>query len=67
MTTHKKPAAHRRIDIASAILAVIGIACAVLAYWLITNEQVNALVIVPATVAATIGVTHIIKREAPRD
>ncbi|WP_264079736.1 hypothetical protein [Mycolicibacter algericus] len=37
-----------------------------ISYWLITTAGVNALVIVPSIVAATIGITHLIKREAPR-
>jgi hypothetical protein len=38
----------------------------VLAYWLITVRDVNALVLVPSIVAITTGASHIAKREAPR-
>jgi hypothetical protein len=46
---------------------LIGLIFGAVAYWLITAEHVNALVIVPSIVATTIGVTHLIKREAPRE
>ena len=66
-TTHKRAPARRRLDVAGAVLTVIGVVCGILAYWLITNDEANALVIVPGTVAATIGLSHLVKREAPRD
>lgn len=66
MTIHRN-SARPRLDIASLFLAVIGLIFGSVAYWLITAEHVTALVIVPAVVAVTIGITHLIKREAPRE
>lgn len=66
MTIHRNTA-RPRLDIASLVLTVIGLMFGSVAYWLITAERVNALVIVPAVAAVTIGVTHLIKREAPRE
>lgn len=57
---------YRRLDVASLVLALIGVASGVLAYWLIVDRGQNPLLIVPAVVAATIGFSHITKREVPR-
>jgi uncharacterized membrane protein YccC len=66
MTIHRNTA-RPRLDIASLVLTFIGLIFGSVAYWLITAEHVTALVIVPAVVAFTIGVTHLTKREAPRE
>jgi hypothetical protein len=44
---------------------LIGAAFAIFAYWLITVEHFNPLLIVPAIVATTLGATHLITRETP--
>ncbi len=67
MVTNHKTTARRRLDLASAALTAIGLIFGVVAYWLITAEHANALVLVPSIIALTIGATHLIKREAPRD
>lgn len=54
----------RRLDVASLALLLVGLAFGVLAYWLITERGMNALILVPAVVAATTGALHITKREA---
>jgi mannose/fructose/N-acetylgalactosamine-specific phosphotransferase system component IID len=46
---------------------LVGLIFGFIAYWLITSEHVNPLVIVPAIVAVTIGATHLIKHEAPHE
>lgn len=67
MTTNHRNMARHRVDLPSVMLTLIGLIFGAVAYWLITAEGVNALVIVPSIVALTIGITHLIKREAPRD
>lgn len=57
----------RRIDGASLALAVLGLVCAAAAYWLIVNRDVNPLILVPSIAAVTTGVTHLVKRVAPRE
>ncbi|GEM_PF-3289468 len=66
MTTTHSHRVHRRLDVASLTLLLIGLVSGVFSYWLITYNGVNALVIIPSIVAITIGATHITKREAPR-
>jgi CRISPR/Cas system-associated protein Csm6 len=66
VTTTHKHGSHRRLDLASLALVLIGVVFGALAYWLITVEHMNALVVVPSVVAITIGATNLIKREAPR-
>lgn len=61
---HRKP--RRRLDIASLALLLIGLVFGMIAYWLVTDEHFNVLVIVPSIVAATLGATNLVKREAPR-
>ncbi len=63
-TIHRRP--RRRLDIASLALLLVGLVFGVIAYWLVTNQHFNVLVIVPSIVAATLGATHLFKREAPR-
>ncbi|MCU1614696.1 MAG: hypothetical protein JWO98_2236 [Frankiales bacterium] len=62
MTTHS----HRRLDVASLALLLIGLVFGAVSYWLITVHGLSALIIVPSIVAVTIGATHITKREASR-
>ena len=64
-TTHRHPS-HRRLDIAGLILTLIGLVSGAFAYWLIDTAHMNILLIVPAIVTTTLGVTHLTKREAPR-
>lgn len=65
-TTHSyHPRARRRIDVASLLLLLVGLAVGVLAYWLVQNGNVNTLVIVPSVVAVLTGTRHLMKREAP--
>lgn len=56
-----------RLDLPSVALTLIGLIFGAIAYWLINAGGVNTLVIVPSIIAATIGITHLIKREAPRE
>lgn len=67
MVTNHKNTARLRLDFASAALLLIGLIFGAVAYWLVTAERVNVLVIVPSIVAVTIGATHLIKRQAPRE
>ena len=75
ITNHRSPArpphpqhlGRRRLDFPSLFLALIGLIFGAVAYCLITVDHVNALVIVPSIVAVTLGLTHLIKREAPRE
>lgn len=66
MTTNHRNTARYRLDLASAVLTLIGLVFGAVAYWLIDAESANALVIIPSVVAFTIGITHLKKREAPR-
>lgn len=63
MTMTHSHRSHRRLDVASLALLLIGLASGVLAYWLIAERGQNALILVPAVVAATLGASHITKRE----
>lgn len=65
MTHSHQHGSHRRLDVASLVLLAIGLISGCLSYWLITEREVSPLIIVPSVVAATIGATHISKREAP--
>ena len=65
MTAH--PDAVVRVDIASAILLVIGLFFGAVSIWLIASHGVNPLIIIPSLVAAFTGATHLFKYEAPRD
>lgn len=58
---------HRRLDVVGLSLMLLGLVCAVLAYWLITEHGLNPLILVPSVVAATNGASHITKHEAPRE
>ena len=66
MTMTHSHRSHRRLDVASLALLVIGLVFGGLSYWLVADHGLNALIIVPSIVAATTGATHITKREAPR-
>ena len=67
MTMTHSRRSHRRLDVPSLVLLLIGLAFGGLAYWLITAQGMNPLIIVPSIAAATTGATHIVKRQAPRD
>lgn len=66
MTMTHKNTSRLKIDLASAALTVIGLVFGAITYCLITAEHANPLVIVPSIVAITVGITHLVKREAPR-
>lgn len=57
---------HRRLDAASLALLLVGLVFGGVSYWLITVHGLNVLIIAPSIVAATIGATHITKRESSR-
>lgn len=61
-----RTAPRRRIDAASLALTFVGLVFGVFAYWLIATASVNVLIIAPSIVAVTVGVTHLVKNEAPR-
>lgn len=65
MTTHKLQQ-RRRLSIASLALALVGIVFGVAAYLLITHAGITPLLLIPSVVAATVGFTHLFKKEAPR-
>ncbi|EOM74361.1 hypothetical protein DW322_01025 [Rhodococcus rhodnii] len=65
MTT--RHTSHRRVDAANLIVLVVAVASGIFAYTLVTYASMNALVIVPAVVVATLSVPNLIKREAPRE
>lgn len=67
MTTSRRIHSRRRLDVASLILTLVGLAFSALAFWLVSAERVNALIVIPAIVAVTIGATHLVKYEAPRE
>jgi len=62
-----KAVSKRKLDVVSLILLLIGLACGVVSYWLITVVGFNALILVPSVVVATTGATHLTKLEAPRE
>ena len=66
MTMTHSPRSHRRLDLASLALLVVGLVAGTFSYWLITERGLNALIIVPSIVAATTGALHLTKREAAR-
>jgi hypothetical protein len=66
MTATHSHRAHRRLDVASLALLLVGVVSGVFSYWLITYQAMNALIIIPSIVTITIGATHITKREASR-
>ena len=54
----------RRVDLASLVLLLVGLIGLVGSYWLVSEAGANPLSLVPATIAATVGATHLTKREA---
>lgn len=69
-TTHSpqhRQHGRRQVDLASVALLVCGLVFGVVAYHLITEQGVNPLILGPSVVAVTLGVTHLVKRQAPRD
>lgn len=67
MTMTHRNTSRLKIDFASAALTVIGMVFGAVSYGLITADHANPLVIVPSVVATTLGITHLLKREAPRE
>ncbi len=62
---YSQPPAEHRVDFGSLALLTCGVLFGILAYWLITERGSNPLLLVPSIVAATLGATHLIKRQAP--
>lgn len=56
----------RRLDVAGLTLLLIGLVSGFFAYWLITYQDLNAIIIIPSVIAVTTGATHLTKREALR-
>ncbi|AMS03842.1 hypothetical protein SEA_BAXTERFOX_32 [Gordonia phage BaxterFox] len=67
MTTTVKRPHRRRVDAVSLALMVVGLLFGAISYCLVTFADVNALIMVPSIVAATVGASHLVKREAPRE
>lgn len=67
MTTTHERYGRRRVDLASLALLLIGVGSSAASYWLITVDGLNPLLLIPGVVAAVIGVTHLVKTEAPRE
>lgn len=67
MTATTRRHSRRRLDVANLIVLVVAIASGIFAYVLITYANMNALVIVPSIVVATLSAPHLVKREAPRE
>ncbi|MDQ2737156.1 MAG: hypothetical protein M3Y35_00695 [Actinomycetota bacterium] len=63
---HNEPEvrSHRRVDVASLLLLLVGLASAWCCYRLVTDHDTNPLILIPSIVAATVGARHITKREA---
>lgn len=65
MTTNKLQQ-RRRLSVASLVLAFVGIVFGVAAYLLIIHAGITPLLLIPSVIAGTVGVTHLFKKEAPR-
>lgn len=63
---HNEPEvpSHRRVDVASLLLLLVGLASAWFCYRLAMDHGTNPLMSVSSTVAVTVGARHITKREA---
>jgi len=66
VTTTNRHLSRRRLDLSGVVLSCIGLVSGAFSYWLISAEDVNAIVIVPSIVSITVGAMHLTKREAPR-
>ena len=66
MTTSRHAHSHRRLDVASLLLLLVGLISGVGCYWLITERAWNALILLPSVIAAFTGATHLTQWEAPR-
>lgn len=64
MTMTHSPRVRRKVDVASLALLLIGLAFGVLARWLIVNHGSDPIILAPSVVAATLGATNLLKREA---
>ncbi len=67
MTTMSSERSRRRLDPAGLALLVVGVVFGVIAYILVTSQDMNPVLLVPSVVAATIGSSHLFKWEAGRD
>lgn len=67
MTTTAKRQSRRYVDVVSLVVMAIGVLFGVVSYCLVSFADVNVLVIAPSIVAITLGATHLIKHEAPRE
>lgn len=65
MTTHRSQS-RRRLDFFNLVLLAVSVVSGIFAYALV-EQGMSALLLIPAVAAATIGATHLIKHEAPRD
>lgn len=54
----------RRIDAGSALLALAGAVCLVVSYLVVQSGGSNPLILVPSVVAITLGVRHLVVKEA---
>ena len=66
MTMTHSYTSRRRLDPAGATLLLVALVCGVASYWLVVDRGVNPLVLVPSVVAATVGASHVTKREVTR-
>ncbi|GEP32735.1 hypothetical protein NSZ01_05030 [Nocardioides szechwanensis] len=66
MTMTHSHHSHRRLDVASLALFLVGLAFGTVSYWLVAEHGMNPLVMIPSAVAATIGAFHLVKHEARR-
>jgi len=65
--TRSSVRARRRLDLASLALLIVGIVFGVIAYALVRLEGSDPLIMVPAVVAATLGISNLTKRQAEHD
>ena len=68
-TNKSQPRRARRqktLDVSSALLLVVGIISGIIAFKLTETDNVNALIMVPAVVAATAGALNIVTTKSPR-
>lgn len=67
MTTTHRSRPRRRLDISGLALTAVGLVFGLFSYLLATYAGISPLVMIPSVVAATIGATHLVKYEAPRE
>jgi purine-cytosine permease-like protein len=57
----------RRLDKASLALLIVGVVCAIAGIFMIINQNVFFIILLPALIAIYSGAKNITKLEAPRD